>query len=249
MKRSGNTVLITGGGSGIGLALARELIATGNRVVACGRDEAKLVAAAADVPGLSIVRADVADAGDREALIREIRATYPTLNVLVNNAGTVNVTDLQTRAFLPMLEREVATNFVAPIALASELLPILTAQPEAAIVNITTGYVYVPSARTAAYSATKTALHVMTQALRYQLRDTRVRVVEVMPPPVATAMSDHYNGSKTTPDKVARTILRGVWSDRAEIVIGISRLPQILARLAPHLGFRLVNDMEAKWQS
>jgi short-subunit dehydrogenase involved in D-alanine esterification of teichoic acids len=106
--------------------------------------------------------------------------------------------------------------------------------------NVTTGYVYIPSARTAAYSATKTALHVMTLALRYQLRDTPVRVVEVMPPPVATAMSSHYNGSKTTPEKVATTILRGLWSGRNEVVIGIFMVPKLFARIAPGLGFRLV---------
>ncbi len=76
-----------------------------------------------------------------------------------------------------------------------------------------------------------------------------MRVVEVMPPPVATAMSSHYNGSKTTPEKVATTILRGLWSGRSEVVIGISVVPRFLARIAPGLGFRLVNDMESKWQS
>ena len=89
----------------------------------------------------------------------------------------------------------------------------------------------------------------MTQALRYQLRDTRVRVVEVMPPPVATAMASHYNGSKTTPEKVATTIIRGLWSGRTEIVVGISRVPKLLARISPDVGFRVVNDMESKWQA
>lgn len=249
MKRSGNTVLITGGASGIGLALARELVAAGDRVVVCGRDEAKLTAAAASVPGLATFRADIAGGGDRAALVRDVRERFPELNVLVNNAGIVNVTDLRTNAFVPVLEREIATNFVAPVALAADLLEILMNNSSPTIVNVTTGYVYVPSARTAAYSATKTALHVMTQALRYQLRDAHVRVVEVMPPPVATAMSDHYNGAKTTPEKVAATILRGLRGGSDEIVIGVSKLPALFARLAPKTGFRLVNDMESKGQS
>lgn len=249
MKRSGNTVLITGGASGIGLALARALVSGGNDVVVCGRDQAKLDAAASAVAGLSTIRTDVASAAGREALIARLRERHPSLNVLINNAGIVNVADVRAEDFLAVFEREIATNLTAPVALATTLLPILERSQNATIVNVTSGYVFVPSARTAAYSATKTALHVMTQAMRYQLRDSSVRVVEVMPPPVATAMADHYRGSKLTPERAAAAILRGLQGDRVEIVIGISRAPQILARIAPRLAFGLINDMESKWSS
>ncbi len=246
MKASGNTVLITGGASGIGLALARLLIEAGNEVVVCGRSRAKLDAACTALPGLVAIRADVADAASRQALTDEVAARFPRLNVLVNNAGLLHVSDLTKPAHVQELEAEVATNLIAPVALASLLLPVLQRQPTAAIVNVTTGYVFLPSARTAPYSATKSALHAMTRALRFQLRSTSVRVVEVMPPAVDTAMASHYAGSKATPAFVAGKIFEGLVRNRDEIVVGVSRMAWFLARAAPGVGFTVMNRAEER---
>ena len=244
MQPDGNTVLITGGGSGIGLALARRLVAGRNVVVVCGRDQARLDAAVAGLPGLVAIRADVADPDGRRALADEVAARFPGLNMLVNNAGLLHVCDLTAPDHVDALQAEVATNLVAPVALTSLLLPLLRRQRTAAIVNVTTGYVFLPSARTAPYSATKSALHAMTRSLRFQLRATPVRVVEVMPPAVDTAMASHYAGAKLTPDHIARRILRGLRRGDDEIVIGASRLARLLARVAPHTGFLLMNRAE-----
>jgi uncharacterized oxidoreductase len=246
MQRSGNTVLITGGASGIGLELARIFVDSGNRVVVCGRDETKLAAARSAVPGLATIRADVGSAADREALAHRLAEDFPDLSVLINNAGTVHVSDLLAPEHVGELENEIATNFFGPVALTSALLPLLRERPASTIVNVTTGYVFLPSARTAPYSATKTALHVMTKSLRYQLRGSSTRVVEVMPPPVATAMADHYAGAKRTPHSVAREIFDGLLGRRDEIVIGLSRVAALLGRIAPRLAFQLVNDDEVK---
>ena len=137
MKPSGNTVLITGGASGIGLELARRLIVSGNTVVVCGRDAHKLDLAGQAVPGLQTIQADVADATSRAALIAALEARLPALNVLVNNAGTVNVSAVTDADFILKLRSEIDTNFVGPVALIHELLPLLARQTEATIANIT----------------------------------------------------------------------------------------------------------------
>jgi short-subunit dehydrogenase involved in D-alanine esterification of teichoic acids len=246
MKASGNTVLITGGASGIGFELAKKLVATGNTVIICGRDQAKLDAACSKLPGLVAIRADIADPANRKSLAAELASRFPTLNVLVNNAGVVHVTDINNPDFIPKLEVEIATNFLGPVDLISLLLPVLSRSADATIVNITTGYVFLTSARTAPYSATKTALHSMTDALRYQLRNTNIRVLEIMPPPVDTNMANHYNGTKADPAEVAEKFLTAIRVERAETVIGVSKMAKLLARLAPRLGFKIVNDGETK---
>lgn len=246
MKITGNTVLITGGGSGIGLALARRLILNDNTVIVCGRDRAKLDAARSDLPTLITLQCDVADADSRRALVAELAERFPGLNVLVNNAGLLHVSDLTGPTLVQELEAEVATNLVGPVALANLLLPALQRQPAAAIVNITTGYVFLPSAQVASYSATKAALHVMTRALRFQLRSTSIRVVEVMPPAVDTAMASHYAGRKASPASIADRILKGLVRNEDEIVIGISRLGRLLSRAAPRTGFHLMNRPGAR---
>lgn len=246
MKPGGNTVLITGGASGIGFALARRLIGQDNTVIVCGRDQAKLDAAHVALPKLVAIRADVADAASRRALADEVSAKFPSLNMLINNAGLLHVSDLTRPGHVKELEAEVATNLIAPVAMTSLLLPLLRRQRMAAIVNVTTGYVFLPSARTAPYSATKSALHAMTRSLRFQLRSTSIRVIEVMPPAVDTAMASHYAGAKATPDFIAGRILRGLARDQDQIVIGVSRLARFLARAAPDIGFMLMNQAEEK---
>ncbi len=246
MRPGGNTALITDGASGIGLALARVLIENGNSVIVCGRDQARLDAACTVLPGLTAIRADVADAASRRSLADEVTARFPSLNVLVNNAGSLHVSDLTGSSHVQELEAEVLTNLVAPVALTSLLLPVLRSQPAATVVNVTTGYVFLPSARTAPYSATKSALHAITRSLRFQLRSTSVRVVEVMPPAVDTAMASHYAGSKMTSESVAKRIFRGLHRGDDEIVIGISRLARLLARIAPDTGFMLMNRAEER---
>jgi uncharacterized oxidoreductase len=246
MKKSGNTVLITGGGSGIGLALAELLIHSGNEVIVCGRNTASLEAAKSRVPGLHVIRADVAKPEQRVQLIAELKQRFPRLNVLVNNAGQVNVADLTRPEHVAMLEAEIAVNLMAPVALTSGLLPQILAQSDATIVNITTGYVFLPSARTAPYSATKTALHVITRSLRFQLRGRKVQVSEVMPPPVDTAMASHYPGSKMTAETAARRILTGLVRGDEEIAIGMSRLARLLGRVLPQTAFGFMNRTEMR---
>ena len=246
LAAGGHTVLITGGGSGIGLALATRLVRDGNVVLACGRDPGRLDAARSSCPGLLTLQADIATAEGRAALVETVTRDLPALDILVNNAGLLHLNDLRGATLAAELEAEFATNLLAPVALANLLLPTLLRQPAAAIVNVTTGYVFLPSARCATYSATKAGLHAMTRALRYELRGTRVRVIEVMPPAVDTAMARHNQGGKLSPDKVADSIARALHRHQDEVVIGLSRVGQALARLAPGIGFSIMNRGEAR---
>lgn len=245
MLRSGNQVLITGGASGIGLELAKLFVADGNQVAICGRDRDRLEAANHLIPQLRTIVADVSKEDDRQRLRETMDAELPNLNLLINNAGTLKVCDLTDPSYLLQLQNEIGTNLFGPLSLTSHLLPRLQAQAAGLIVNVTTGYVFVPSARTAPYSATKTALHVMTKALRYQLRNTGIRVVEVMPPAVDTRMASHYKGSKMSAEHAAKIIHRQLFKRKTEIVIGLSRLPQFLGRAMPELAFKLLNHLES----
>jgi uncharacterized oxidoreductase len=187
MKLSGQTVLITGGASGIGLALAKRFAARGNTVIVCGRDQVKLDAAAAMVPGLKTLRADVADASERVRLAETVCLDFPALSVLVNNAGIQNQPPpMAAPQDWAAHQNELTINLSAPIHLSMLLLPHLLARPDAAVINVTSGLAFVPIARMPVYCTTKAGLHSFTQSLRHQTKGTSVTVVELAPPAVNT---------------------------------------------------------------
>jgi len=186
MKLSGNTMLVTGGASGIGLAFARRFLEAGNTVIICGRREDKLREARASHPGLVIRGCDLAQPSEREALIGWAVREYPAFNVLINNAGIQRHQRLEDQEDWAATHEEIAINLEAPIHLTRLALPHLVVRDGAAIVNITSGLAFAPLARTPVYSATKAALHSFTLSLRHQLRDSGVAVIEIAPPAVDT---------------------------------------------------------------
>jgi uncharacterized oxidoreductase len=186
MRTSNNTVLITGGASGIGLALAKRFVNAGSTVIACGRREAKLREAKAIDGRIKTLVADVSTSAGRAALVHSALNEFPGLNVLVNNAGIQRRIRLQDQEAWDVTQEELATNLDAPIHLTRLLLPHLTTKRPAAIINITSGLAFAPLARTPVYSATKAALHSFTLSLRHQLKDTVVSVIEIAPPAVDT---------------------------------------------------------------
>ena len=186
MKVTGNTILITGGASGIGLALAWRFYGRENVVIICGRREDKLVEAKQKMPDVITRVCDVADAADREELIRLATSEFPDLNVLVNNAGIQRRIDLKQEEPWRSTESEITINLEAPIHFSQLIYPHLQGKPNAAIANVTSGLSFVPLANVPVYCATKAALHSFTLSLRWQLRDTGVEVVEIIPPAVDT---------------------------------------------------------------
>jgi uncharacterized oxidoreductase len=186
MKTTGQTVLITGGASGIGLALAERFLAAGNTVLICGRRRDKLEEAKARQPALHVRACDVADPAQRVALRDWAAKEFPRLNVLVNNAGIQQRLDLRAPQDWEALRAELAINLDAPIHLANLFAAHFLARPQAAIVNVTSGLSFSPLANVPVYSATKAALRSFTLSLRHQFAGTSVEVVEVIPPAVDT---------------------------------------------------------------
>jgi len=187
MQMTGNTVLITGGGTGIGRGLAESLHRLDNQVIIAARRREPLQAVAEANPGMQIWSLDQSDPAGIRRFATELTDQYPELNVVVNNAGIQRVEDVVT-GDVGAAEQTVAINLLGPIRLISALMPSLLRRPRAAIVNVTSGLAFMPSALTPTYCATKAALHSYTQSLRFQLRDTSVQVIEVIPPQVQTAL-------------------------------------------------------------
>lgn len=244
MKPSGNTVLITGGGAGIGLALAVAFMDADNHVIICGRTKETLEAAQKKYPKLDYIVADVSTETGRQFLSFELAGRFPDLNVLVNNAGIYSMTDIMHPNFISALENELSTNLVAPIALIQKLIPILEKQNNATIINVTTGYVFIPSAQSSAYSASKTALRAITQGLRFKLRRSSIRIVEVVPPAVNTQMNKGKNISLMNPDFFAQKVFRKLVKGDEEIVVGVSKAAKLLSRIAPKFAFKKMNTDE-----
>lgn len=225
MNISGNTILITGGGTGIGRALAEALHARGNQIVITGRRADVLKDAAAANPGMAWATLDVADPTAVAAFGEQVVKDHPALNAVILNAGIMKTEDLKAEPFdLATVEATIATNLLGPIRLTAALLPHLTAQPRATVMTVTSGLAFIPLTATPTYNATKAALHSWTQSLRHQLRDTAVEVLELAPPGVATdLMPGHAQNPASMPladytAEVMDLIERGETS-RGEILV------------------------------
>ena len=188
MNLSGNTILITGGGSGIGRGLAEALHARGNQVIISGRRKAALEETTAANRGMVAVELDVQSPESIQAVARDLIARFPKLNVVINNAGIMKIDDVHNAADEATISSIVNTNLLGPIRLTSAFLEHLKLQPEAAVVYVTSGLAFTPLAQTATYSATKAAIHSFAMSQRFLLQGTSIRVLEIAPPYVQTEL-------------------------------------------------------------
>ena len=221
MQLFGNTILITGGASGIGLALATRFLEKGNEVIICGRREDKLNEAASQYDGLRTRVCDLALDTERKSLVEWATNEFPKLNVLVNNAGIQRAVDLKGNETWESTHSEIAINLEAPIELSRLLYPHLLQQRSAAILNVTSGLSLVPLANVPVYCATKAALHSFTLSLRHQLSDGPVEVIEIIPPAVDTDLQApglHKFGVNV--DEIADAVFQGLESGQKEIAYG-----------------------------
>ena len=212
MNLTGNTILITGGGSGIGRGLAEDLHKLGNQVVIAGRRKQALDETTAANPGMKSLQLDIEDPSAIRAFAARIAADFPALNVLINNAGIMRHEKLLApQPDLAVAEATVATNLLGPIRLTAALLPLLRKQPHSTIVTVSSGLAFLPLALTPTYCATKAAIHSYTQSLRYQLKSTTTEVIELIPPYVATdLMSGAHDPRAMTLDKFIAEVMT-IW--------------------------------------
>jgi uncharacterized oxidoreductase len=189
MNISGDTIFIPGSTSGIGLALALELQARGNTVIVGGRRAELLGQIAAGHPGLDTVQVDTADPASIDSAAKEVLARHPGLNVLVTMAGIMRIEDWrQPESFLASAESVITTNVLGPIRLIAAFIEHLRAQPEATIVTVSSGLAFAPLKVTPSYSASKAAIHMLSESLRLQLAGTTLQVIELVPPSVRTSL-------------------------------------------------------------
>jgi uncharacterized oxidoreductase len=227
MKISGNTILITGGATGIGFALAEAFVKAGNKVLICGRRKTRLEEAREKLPQIQVRQCDLSKKEDRESLCNWVRDNYQDLNILVNNAGIQRAIDLKEgTAELFGGEDEVQVNFTAPIHLSAYFAPLLLGKKEAAIVNVSSGLGFIPIAAMPVYCATKAGVHMFSVSLRYQLKDTSIKVFEIVPPAVDTELGKGTTGDSEQeyrgipPSEVAEAAMKAFKNDEYEIVIG-----------------------------
>lgn len=232
MKLDSSTILVTGGASGIGFALAQRFVAAGAEVIICGRRESALRRAQQEVSALKWITADVGRESDRIALADHVVREFPRLNVLVNNAG-IQRRSRFTEDAAPWHERqaEIAINFEGPVHLTSLLLPHIAAQANAAIVNVSSGLAFIPAAFAPVYCATKAALHSFTVSLRHELSRRGVEVIEFIPPAVNTDLGGPGAHANAIPiSEFADAVMSGIAAGKDEIGYGLSERARTATR-------------------
>jgi uncharacterized oxidoreductase len=245
MELSNNTILITGGSSGFGFEFARRLMALGNTVIITGRNQAKLDETRAQLPGIHTFKSDVSDSEAITALFNNVTQQFPALNMLINNAGEMRKINLQDPSIdLNDLTREVEINLMGPIRMVQAFLPHLKKQKNAAILNVTSGLALTPFPISPVYGATKSGLRSYTRSLRVQLKNTGIKVFELVAPASGTPLNDKFKGLNDFDDKMLMdpvklidVAIKGLQKDTFEIYPGMARMIRIMSRLAP--GFLL----------
>ncbi len=223
MNTSGNTILITGGGSGIGRGLAEAFVERGDRVIIAGRRQAALDEVTRANPGMASMTLDIADAAAVEAFAAAVVRDHPALNVVINNAGVMRLEKLaDAPAPLEDAEATVATNLLGPIRLTQALLPHLKTKARSSVVTVSSGLAFVPMAATPTYCATKAAIHSWSMSLRKQLTGTPVEVVEIIPPYVQTELISP--GQKSDPhamplDAFVAEVMALIGEDRHDEIV------------------------------
>jgi len=248
MQMTGNTILITGGNSGIGQGLASAFHALGNTVIITGRNQTSLEAVASAHPGMTALTLNIDDAADIQRAAQQLIRDFPQLNAVIHNAGMMAEEDLK-KGETDVAEAHIATNLLGPIRLNSALLPHLLEQPSAAVLTVTSGLAYVPLSLNPTYSATKAAIHSYTQAMRYQLADTNVQVIELVPPYVRTSLQGERqaNDQNAMPldEYIAETMdILGREPDVQEVLVQRVHAQRFAEQRGEHaVFFQRMNDM------
>lgn len=246
MNLKNNTVLITGGSSGIGFELSKVLIQQGNTVIICGKSNDKLLAAKKAEPKLITYQCDLASTKECEGLVDRIKENHPKLNVIVNNAAIVNKIDfLNDDKAIDLAVNEYQTNLIAPIRLIKLLYATIKVNESSAIINITSGLIYAPRVVYPFYNSSKSALHSFTQTLRIGLKDEKTEVFEVMFPAVNTPWHKGNPPKIAIPAEAAvRQMIKGIEKGKPEIRVGGAKILYLMSRIAPGFALKKVNSLK-----
>ncbi|MGC9352944.1 MAG: SDR family oxidoreductase [Mariniphaga sp.] len=240
---TGNTVLITGGSSGIGLALARRFLSLKNKVIITGRDITKLEQIKNDFPEFITFAGDLTNKNSLDELVLFIEQQHSDLNILINNAAVqynYNFTDEPNLTY--KIDYEVSANITAPIKLTGLLLPLLLKAKNSAVVNISSGLFIAPKKSASVYCATKSAIHSFTKTLRYQLENTDTKVFEIIPALVETPMTAGRGKSKISPEQLTDEFFRNFKADKFESYIGKTKLLKFINRISPRLSDKIMKN-------
>ncbi|NHE57924.1 SDR family oxidoreductase [Cyclobacterium plantarum] len=247
MITSNQKVLITGGGSGIGLALAKKFLSHNNTVFVTGRNLSKLEKMKAELPDIHFFQSDVTQEEDVKKLADAIQNEFGGIDVLINNAGIMLLLDTGAESNdLQKQAEEIAINFQAPIRMLHHFLPQLKRSKNAVLVNVSSGLAYVPFTQAPVYSGTKAAVHFWTKSIRPQLKPHGIKVIELLPPVVDTKLAKDAdlkadNLKPMPPKKLADIFWKNYSKGKEEITPGISTALKIMGRLAPKFIFKQLN--------
>lgn len=249
MKTSQNTVLIIGGTAGIGLSIASQLSALGNKVIITGRNQERLNQAAKGLDNVVTIPFDVTKPEEIDQLVAKIKTDFPDVNMVINNAGRAVVYSLtdETVDAAAIAEDEMLTNYLSIIRLNQKLLPVLKNQSESAIVNVSSIVFYAPGVLLPTYAASKAALHSYTTSLRLTLANSNVKVFELMPPLVDTEFSKEIGGHRgIKPDVVAEEFIKALAANEFEIRVGDTAAIYELFLKSPEEALKVMNSQRAE---
>lgn len=237
MKLQDRTILITGGTSGIGKALVKQLAPCNNKIVVIARNPVKLEKLTEEHPNIKPYRCSLSNKMEVENTLSEIVINHPEISVVINNAGIqVTPTFLDSTFSFDSIDNEITVNLIAPIWICALMLgPMLNLKTPAAFINVTSGLGLYPKKNSAVYCATKAGLRNFTKSFRYQLEDTLIKVHEAIMPLVDTPMTQGRGNGKISPDDAAHAIIKGVESDTSEIYVGKAKLIPLMSRISPTL--------------
>ena len=245
MELKGKTVLITGGTAGIGLEATKQFLANGAKVIVTGRNQTKLDAVKKSYPTITAIQSDVADVDDAKSLFDQVKA-LGGIDILYNNAGVMSAPlnlGVANEKHVEVAKYEMDINYLGVIRLNNLFMEMLKSRKEAAIINTSSILSYVPLNLAPTYSASKAAMHFYTVSLRDHLEilNSKLKVFELLPPVVATSMTENLETKGITPEKLVNTLIAGIKKNQFTIRVGDTKLVYMINRLAPKIAYGLVN--------
>lgn len=243
MQISRNVILITGGTSGIGLELVQQFYNLDNKLIVTSSNHENLDKLKIKFPHISTLTCDLGDSLSVRKLVDQCLTQYSDINIIINNAGIQNnYTWTVEKDGYKKIENEIQINLTSPMQIIYGLLPILTTKPNSAIVNVSSGLAFAPKKSAPIYCATKSAIHNCTKALRYQLETTTVKVFEIIPPLVDTAMTKGRGKGKISPKQLVDEFIGNFKGDKFESNIGKTKLLRFIQRISPKLADNILKN-------